>query len=96
MPPPKPLSPRRKRPKVAYLVRWDETRRRYVVLDDGVLLGLSDRKGLAMEITRTTAIKAAQEHQAMVTVMVEDDVGRLKKQWTFTPPGKAESKKPQS
>jgi hypothetical protein len=88
----KPKSPqatRRKVPKIMFSVRWDPTRRRYVAEDDGgSLLGLSQTKGIAMGTARTAAINAAKERRATVSVLVENDGGKMVKQWTFAPPTK--------
>ena len=86
----KPPAPRRRKiPKVAYVVNWDPVRSRFVALDDGgAVLGLSHMKGAAIDIARIAAMKAAKQQRAAVSVMVEDDYGKLKKQWTFAPPGK--------
>jgi hypothetical protein len=41
-----------------------------------------------MGIARTAAMKAVRVERVSISVMVEDDFGKLRKQWTFTPPGK--------
>lgn len=75
--------------KAAFRVMWDDARRRYIALDDtGVLLGLSDVKGLAMGIARTAAMNAARERRALVSVYVEDDQGNVKRHWSFAPLGR--------
>jgi hypothetical protein len=51
---------------------------------------MSEMKGLAIGIVRTAAINAARERRIKITVMVEDDGGTLRKQWTFAPPTKAQ------
>ena len=58
--------------------------------DSSTLLGMSELKGLAIGIVRTAAINAARERRIKITVMVEDDGGTLRKQWTFAPPTKAQ------
>ena len=83
--------PQRNADQVIYAAKWDTTRRLFVALDDsGTLLGTSEMKGLAMGIARTAAIDAARERKIKITVMVEDDGGTLRKQWTFAPPTKAQ------
>jgi hypothetical protein len=83
--------PRRNANQVIYTAEWDPTHRRFVAFDDsGTLLGMSDTKGLVMGIARTAAINAARERKIKITVMVEDDAGTLRKQWTFAPPTKAQ------
>ena len=75
---------------VTYVAKWDPARRQYVALDDsGALIGMSDVKGAAMGIVRAAAIDAAKARDIKITVMVEDDTGTLKKQWTFAPPSKS-------
>jgi hypothetical protein len=88
--PAKTRKPRRRTiPRVTFEVKWDPGRQRYIAMDDGgVLLGMSAVKGLALGIARTGAMKAAKQHRAAVSVMVEDDFGKFQKQWTFAPPGK--------
>ena len=74
-----------------YVAKWDEERRQYVALsDDGTLLGMSHMKGLAVGLARTAALHAARERRVRITVMAEDDDGKLRKQWTFAPPGKGQ------
>jgi hypothetical protein len=76
-------------PKIAYVTKWDPDRRRFIALDDtGILLGLSHTQGLAMGIPRAAAIDAARVKDAQVSVVVEDENGKRKKQWTFAPPKK--------
>jgi hypothetical protein len=75
--------------KVAYTVKWDSTRRRFIALDDtGTLLGLSEVQGLAMGIARAAAMKGVRVARVRISVMIEDDQGNLRKQWIFAPPGK--------
>ena len=89
---PTPKSAPRRRPtvrKVAYTVKWDSTRRRFIALDDtGTLLGLSEVQGLAMGIARAAAMKGVRVARVRISVMIEDDQGNLRKQWIFAPPGK--------
>jgi hypothetical protein len=74
-----------------YVAKWDEERRQYVALsDDGTLLGMSHVKGLAIGVARTAALDAVRERRVKITVMAEDDDGKLRKQWTFAPPGKGQ------
>ena len=71
---------------VSYLVKWDSKRGRFIVLNDkGVLLGLSRVRSLALGIARTAALNATRSQKIQVVVMVEES-GKLKKQWTFDPP----------
>jgi hypothetical protein len=85
------LPPIRRSPTV-YVAKWDEERRQYVALsDDGALLGMSHLKGLAIGLARTAALDASRERHIRITVMAEDDDGKLRKHWTFTPPGKGHS-----
>lgn len=84
------LPPPKRKPTV-YVAKWSEEHRQYVALsDDGTLLGMSHTKGLAMGIARSAALDATRERRVRITVMVEDDNGKLKKQWTFAPPGQAD------
>jgi hypothetical protein len=70
-------------------MKWDPDRRRFIALDDsGVLLGLSRLKGLATGIARTAAMNAANDRRIAISILVEDDNGKMKKQWTFAPSGK--------
>jgi hypothetical protein len=70
-----------------YTVKWDLVLRRYIASDDsGTRLGVSGTKGLAMEIARLGAMNAANERRVKITVMAEDDNGKLRKHWTFAPP----------
>jgi hypothetical protein len=74
-----------------YVAKWDKERRQYVALsDDGTLLGMSHMKGLAIGLARTAALDAVRERRVKITVMAEDDDGKLRKQWTFAPPGKGQ------
>jgi hypothetical protein len=74
-----------------YVAKWDEERRQYVALsDDGTLLGMSHVKGLPIGVARTAALDAVRERRVKITVMAEDDDGKLRKQWTFAPPGKGQ------
>jgi hypothetical protein len=41
-----------------------------------------------MGIARTAAMKAVRLERVQISVMVEDDFGKPRKQWTFAPPGK--------
>ena len=71
------------------MVKWDTTRRRFIALDErGILLGLSEVQGLAMGIARTAAMKTVRAAMVLVSVVVEESNGKVRKQWTFTPPGK--------
>jgi len=84
------LSPRNVK-QIAFAAKWDPARRQYVALDDnGGLLGMSRLKGLAMGIARSAAVNAAKERGVKITVMVEDDSGTFRKQWTFAPPSKTQ------
>ena len=75
--------------KITYMVKWNPTRRRFFALDEnGILLGLSEVQGLAMGIARTAAMKAVRVARVLVSVIVEESNEKLRKQWTFTPPGK--------
>jgi hypothetical protein len=91
MPPKKPKTApaSRKVPKITYVIKWDPDRRRFIALDDAsALLGLSQTQGVAIGVARTAAINAARLQGAQVSVVVEDENGKRKKQWTFAPPNK--------
>jgi hypothetical protein len=77
---------RTKVPSVTYLVKFDPTRRKFVALDEeGNLLGTDLNKSRTIGSAYREAMRVSKDG-AQVTVMVEDEKRRRKKECVVDPP----------
>lgn len=74
-------------PNVTYVVRFDPTRGKFIALDEeGNLLGVDLSRNMTIGSAYGAAIRASLKDGVRVTIMVEDEKGRRKRERVVEPP----------
>lgn len=73
-------------PTIAFMVRWDEEKRKYLALDTcGSVLSASSDKCQTIESARREA-RLTSQSGVRVTIIVKEDDGNFSNEWVAEPP----------